>query len=154
MANKSGQQVRIGVLAVVILFLAACGDMSSTSLSTDTQSSELLTEAEQIEFLGRYVNLKSAVTETEFHIVYHDNSGGLVGGPSDWDIRAVMRVEDVGAWADGKTGVDSADFAWADGLLTEGLRPSSQPTYYTNQTTTIAVFEPEKIIYLHAITLP
>jgi hypothetical protein len=65
-----------------------------------------------------------------------------------------MGVEDVGAWADGKTRVDSADFSWADGLLTEGLRPSSQPTYYTNGATTIAVFEPEQIIFFRSTTIP
>lgn len=149
-----GWWVRIGVLVCAILFVAACSSTSTTDLSTDTQSSELATEAEQIEFLGQYVNLKSNVSETEFHIVYHDNSGGLGGGPSDWDIEVVMRVEDVAAWVDGKTRVDSADFSWAEAFLSEGLRPSSPPTYYTNQTTTIAIFEPEQIIFFRSTTIP
>ena len=138
-----------------LLFLAAgCSSRPSADLTTDTKSTELTTEGEKIEFLGRYVTFKSAVSQTVFHIIYYDNSGGLVPGPSDWDIRAVMRVEDVTGWIEGKTVVDSADFSWAEGLLTDELRPTSQPIYYTNQTTTIAVFEPEQIIYFRSTTTP
>ena len=151
-----GLKQRIGLSAVIglaILVLAACSGPTSDR-STDTRSVDLSTEAEQIEFLGRYVNLKSAVSETEFHIVYHDNSGGLVPGPSDWDIRAVMVVDDVAPWIDGKTAVETADFSWADSIVTEGLRPSSQPRYYTNSTTAIAVYEPESIIFFRSSTAP
>ncbi|MFZ0544346.1 MAG: hypothetical protein WAM60_02840 [Candidatus Promineifilaceae bacterium] len=146
--------IRIGILALILLMIACGATTPTPSLSTDTQSSDLATEAEQIEFLGRYVTLKSAVSETEFHIIYHDNSGELVGGPSDWDIEAVMRVADVAAWVDGKTRVDSADFSWAEGFLSEGLRPNSEPVYYTNGTTTIAVFEPEQIVFFRSTTSP
>lgn len=138
----------------VVLLIAACNSTATPDRTTDTKSIELTTETEQIDFLSQYVNLKSGVLETEFHIVYHDNGGGLVPGPSDWDIQAVMMVDDVAAWVDGKTEVETADFSWAEGLLTEGLRPSSQPTYYTNSTTTIAIFEPEQIIFLHSTTTP
>src|SRR5690606_2471586 len=100
------------------------------------------------------VNLKSAVLQTEFHIIYHDNSGGLVPGPSDWDIQAVMLVEDTAPWKEGKTAIDTADFSWAGPFLTDELRPSSQPAYYANQAVTIAVFEPEQIIYFRSTTTP
>ncbi len=141
-------------LFLLIFLAAACSGTPTADLTTDTKSTALATEAEQIEFLSQYVTLKSAVTATEFHIIYHDNSGGLVPGPSDWYIQAVMQVEDVAPWIEGKTQLYSADFTWADALLTEGLRPTSQPTYYTNQTTTIAVFEPEKILFFHSQTTP
>jgi hypothetical protein len=131
-----------------------CASSSSPSRTTDTQSSKLSTEAEQIDFLSQYVILKSNVSETEFHIVYHDNSSGLVAGPSDWNIRAVMRVDDVAAWAEGKTQIDSADFSWAEPLLSDRLRPSSQPTFYVNGPTTIVIFEPEQIVFLRSTTFP
>lgn len=142
------------VLLALILLISSCNSVASPSLSTDTRSSELGTEGEQIAFLGRYVVLKSAVSETAFHIVYHDNSGGLVGGPSDWDIRAVMRVEDVGAWVDGKTRVETADFSWVEGVVTERLRPSGEAVYYSNGTTVIAVFEEERIVFFRSTTMP
>lgn len=141
-------------LLLLIFLAAACSGTPTADLTTDTRSTELSTEVEQIKFLRRYVELQSAVTQTKFHIIYHDNSGGLVPGPSDWNIQAVMQVEDVAPWIDGKTQLDSADFTWADALLTEELRPSSQPTYYTNGATTIAVFEPELIIYFRSTTTP
>jgi hypothetical protein len=146
--------IRLLAIAAVMLSLTSCGRGAAADLTTDTKSADLATEAEQIEFLARYVTLKSAVSQTEFHIIYHDNSGGLVPGPSDWDIRTVMLVEDTAPWIDGKTQIDSADFTWADSLLTDELRPSSPPIYYTNPTTTIAVFEPEQIIYFHSTTTP
>ncbi len=122
------------------------------SRTTDTHSRDLATEAEQLDFLAQYVTLKSAVSATEFHIVYHDNSNGLVPGPSDWDIRAVMRVDDVGAWVEGKEAVDSADLSWANDLLTNDLRPISDPTFYANATVELAVFAAEQIIFLRATT--
>jgi hypothetical protein len=141
-------------LLFLVFLAAACSGSPTADLTTDTKSTALVTEAEQIQFLSQYVTLKSAVTATEFHIIYHDNSGGLLPGPSDWNIQAVMQVEDVAPWIEGKTQLDSADFTWADSFLTDELRPTSQSTYYTSQTTTIAVFAPELIIYLHSTTTP
>jgi hypothetical protein len=131
-----------------------CASSSPPSRTTDTQSSKLSTEAEQIDFLSQYVILKSNVSEAEFHIVYHDNSSGRVPGPSDWNIRVVMRVDDVAAWAKGKTQIDSADFSWAEPLLSDRLRPSSQPTFYVNDSTTIVIFEPEQIVFFRSTTIP
>src|SRR6478735_2242953 len=39
----------------------------------------------------RYLKLRTPVSDAAFHIVYHDNSGGLPG-PSDWSIAAVVKV--------------------------------------------------------------
>ena len=138
-----------------LLIMAGCtgGSIAGVDRTTDTRSTNLATEAEQIEFLGEYVNLKSAVSETEFHIVYHDNSGGMVPGPSDWDVRAVMVVDDVALWIEGKTVVGTADFSWADSMVGEGLRPSGSPQYFSNGSTTIAVYEPENIILFYSTTM-
>jgi len=45
----------------------------------------------------------SEVKDAEYHIIYCDNSGGLVPGPSDWDIRVALKVdpEDILLWTDG-----------------------------------------------------
>jgi hypothetical protein len=99
-----------GVCCVILLLvaLAACGtsgtkDVTSASLTTDTRSAQLATDAEKIAFLHRYITLYSAVEATEFHIVYHDNAGGAVPGPSDWDMRVAVKVApaDVSTWTDG-----------------------------------------------------
>ena len=146
----------VWMLLVLGWIMAGCvgGTVSTADLSTDTRSSDLPSEAVQIEFLGRYVALRSEVSETEFHIVYHDNSDGLVPGPSDWDIKAVMVVDDVAPWMEGKTAVETADFSWVDSMVTERLRPSSSPLFFSNGSTTIAVYEPENIVFFQSTTTP
>ena len=115
------------LLILLSLLLTACSLFSTAPAqadrTTNTQSSDLATEAERLDFLAQYVVLKSPVDAAEFHIVYHDNSGGFVPGPSDWDIRAVMHVTDVVAWTEGKTRVDLFDLSWADDLFSDTLRP-------------------------------
>src|SRR5262245_18839405 len=99
--------------------LAGCGSGGgvSASLTTDTRSAQLATDAEKIAFLRRYVKLSSAVEATEFHIVYHDNAGGRVPGPSDWDIRVALKVApaDVPAWTGGlqERAAAGVDLSWA-----------------------------------------
>jgi hypothetical protein len=153
--KKPDKLKSISGLLLIFILMSACGVTdNASSRTTDTRSSDLGGEAEQINFLGQYVTLRSAVSETEFHIVYHDNSGGLVPGPTDWDIQSVMWVEDVSAWIGDKEMVDSADFSWVESLVDDSVRPSSQPVYYANSSTTIAVFEPEKLIYFRSTTSP
>lgn len=43
-------------------------------------------------FIRRYLELRAAVTDADFHVVFHDNSHGIPG-PSDWSIVAVLRVK-------------------------------------------------------------
>jgi len=61
------------------------------SRTTDTKSTQLNTSAERVAFLSRYFKLRTPVNDAAFHIVFHDNSGGLPG-PSDWSIAAVVKV--------------------------------------------------------------
>ncbi|MEP6296930.1 MAG: hypothetical protein ABJ382_06365, partial [Ilumatobacter sp.] len=83
-------------LAVAGLLLGSgCGasDPVDEDLTTDTTSASISGESEQIDFLDRYVTLPTPVSETEFHIVYQDNSRGVVPGPSDWTIEFAVRVD-------------------------------------------------------------
>src|SRR5262245_8459356 len=82
---------------LLLVALTACGSSgakgeTSQSLTTDTYSAQLTTDAEKIAFLRRYITLYSTVEATEFHIVYHDNAGGAVPAPSDWDMRVALKV--------------------------------------------------------------
>jgi hypothetical protein len=123
---------------LLLVALAACGTPGgvSASLTTDTFSAQFATDAEKIAFLRRYVTLSSPVETTEFHIVYHDNSGGAVPGPSDWDMRVALKVApaDVSAWTSGLQEAEStdADFSWATDLLPNTSRwaRASQPRVY------------------------
>lgn len=78
---------------------------SEPSLTTNTRSHSIPTPAARVEFIGRYVTLRTPVKDAVFHVVYHDNSGGLLPGPSDADIVAALQVEpgDRAKWLDGAT---------------------------------------------------
>jgi hypothetical protein len=102
---------------ILILFLMGC----SKSLTTDTQSSTMNSAAEKITFLKQYAKLPSTPTDVAFHIVYRDNSGGGVSGPSDWDIKfaAIVKDEDISKWTAGFQQFPDAesDFSWAEEIL-------------------------------------
>lgn len=88
-------------VALGVALVAACSSSSppaaSRSLTTDTDSRALPDVAQRLAFLARYLRFKSPVSDAEYIIHYHDNSGGSIPGPSDWDIRAVLQVADDGA---------------------------------------------------------
>jgi hypothetical protein len=87
------------LLMEIFLFNAALAKESS-SLTTDTTSSQFATNKEKIAFLERYLKLPTKVEAAEFHIVYYDNSQGRVPGPSDWDMRVIVKVapENIDRW--------------------------------------------------------
>jgi hypothetical protein len=141
---------------LLLTALAACGAPggASTSLTTDTRSAQFATEAEKIAFLRRYVRLYSPVEATEFHIVYHDNSGGRVPGPSDWDMRVALKVApaDVPAWTGGLRESDGAgaNLSWGIDLFPNEGRwaHTSHPRVYERAGggVLVAAFAPEGIV--------
>ena len=111
-------------------------------------------------FLHRYITLYSAVEATEFHIVYHDNAGGAVPGPSDWDMRVALKVApaDVSAWTNGLQEIDSAgvDLSWGTDLLPDASRwaRTSQPRSISARGwgVIVAAFASEGVILKHIWT--
>jgi hypothetical protein len=69
-------------------------------LTTDTRSNVFVEQEEKMAFLEQYLIMPSEVIDAEYHVIYWDNSGGIVPGPSDWDIRAAFRVAegDIPLW--------------------------------------------------------
>ena len=76
---------------------------SEASRTTDTWSSYFENKDEKLAFLSEYLVMHSEVLDAEYHVVYHDNSGGLIPGPSDWDIKVALKVapERIPLWTDG-----------------------------------------------------
>jgi hypothetical protein len=150
----------IGVCyAMLLVSLAACGIPSaggktSASLTTDTRSTQFATDAEKIAFVHRYITLYSAVEATEFHIIYHDNAGGAVPGPSDWDMRVALKVApaDILAWTSGlqETEGAGADLSWGIDLLPDTSRwaRTSPPRVYERASggVIVAAFASEGVI--------
>ena len=119
------------VLIILIPFLAGCSLNTPYSSSvrgeddrtTDTWSYSFVEREEKLDFLSKYITIFSEIQGAEYHIVYHDNSGGLIPGPSDWDIRVALKVapEDIAKWTDGmkKLVRDQIDLDLWDELKTE-----------------------------------
>jgi len=110
--------------------------------------------AEKIAFLNRYLVTKSAIEAAEFDIDYEDNSGGWVPGPSDWDIKAALKIQprDTILWTEGldRTLNEDEDLSWGVRLLPQGesWRIKSKPQIFTRRDhdVTVAIFEPEGIV--------
>lgn len=85
----------------LVLVLACCSDKKSRT--TDTHSTSLATAKERVAFLCSYTLCPSPVRDAAFHVVYQDNSGGLVSGADDAVIHAVAAISkaDVDKWSRG-----------------------------------------------------
>jgi hypothetical protein len=140
-------------LIVLIASLALVG-CSESSLTTDTYSSRFNSDQQKIEFITKYLKLPTPIETTEFHIVYHDNSG-IVPGPSDWRIQAIIKTSpsNLKLWtAQMQLRVQPINLSWGYNLIPKNehrWKLQSKPKIYqrNNDNTYIAVFEPEGIIF-------
>jgi hypothetical protein len=144
--------------AIIFLLCVAALVACDESLTTHTRSSTFATDAEKVAFLDRYLELCSPVEATEFIIDYWDNSGGAVPGPSDWDIRAAMKVprDLIACWRQGRTRVDTpVDLSWSRELLAEDAtwRTTSTPEVYRDGGSLVAVFEQEGVVVVRMTTM-
>ena len=146
--------------ALLVIFLAAgcLGEAARPNLTTDTQSSQFTTETAKLAFLQRYLKLATPVQAAEFHIIYHDNSGGFVPGPSDWNIRVLLKVApaDIDRWTTGMQPApsDQFDLTWAKAFAAQhpAWTMTSEPEIYQKPGMVLALFRPEKIIFVRMVT--
>ena len=75
------------ILAVVLI--AGCGQ--SGPPTTRTNSSQYATLEERASFLHQYVTFRRTYETLDFDIMYQNN-GGMVPGPSEWDVRLIATV--------------------------------------------------------------
>ncbi len=141
-----------------IRFDALVAANSSPNRSTNTYSKQFATDAEKISFLKRYLLLPSGVEATEFHVVFYDNSGGSVPGPSDWDIQAVLKVapKHLSAWTQNlQVTAQKQDLAWGYRLAQQrGWKLNAAPKVYTMAGKIVAVFEKEGFIFKQLTSTP
>jgi hypothetical protein len=167
-SRKRDRWIFGGVVGLMLLTVAGIGGCQrwgypleanrSLNRSTDTHSSQFATDTDKIQFLKRYLTLPTAVEAAEFHVVYHDNSGGGIPGPSDWDIQAVLKVapQHLSAWTqDAKITSKKQDLAWGYRLAQQrGWKFRSAPKFYTATGKIVAVFEKEGFIFQKVATMP
>jgi len=147
----------VGWSLAVMLF---CACTPSRSLTTNTDSQSLPDKQARLAFLARYLRSKSPIVDAEYVIRYQDNSGGMIPGPSDWDIRAVLQVEGQtsvwhAGWAPCPTqgpsdaGPPGVDTTWAEPLL--GRRAQwqtrrSSPRCYRSAHSVVLVYEEDNLV--------
>jgi hypothetical protein len=149
--------IRLGKIGILLfsLFLFSLGSGCQKSLTTDTPSSQFSSSAQKIAFLSRYAKLPSTPTDVEYQIHYQDNSGGMVPGPSDSDIKlvALVKAEDIPLWTNGFKEVPSSetDFAWTDEILPKESRwaAKGEAKYYRKSTGNgeLAVFSESGLVF-------
>ncbi|TYQ15205.1 UNVERIFIED_CONTAM: hypothetical protein Cloal_1619 [Acetivibrio alkalicellulosi] len=133
---------------------------AEANMTTNTSSSDLNTKDEKLNFLKKYMVLNSEVIDTEFHIIYQDNSGG-VPGPSYWDIKLALKVskDETSKWVNEYEEIPadmiSLDW-WQELYLDDKLwnRPSI-PQYYkrANASSYIVIYKEEGIILKYVTTM-
>jgi hypothetical protein len=132
---------------LTVLFLFNVRAQEQTSLTTDTVSSQFATNQEKIAFLERYLKLPTKIEAAEYHIIYHDNSTGRVPGPSDWDMRVVVKVasEDMLTWLESLTATtEPFDINWVYELAKD-WKLTSTPRFFTGDKRAV-LFEAESVI--------
>lgn len=112
----------------LIVFLSACDEKTR---STDTRSKSIAKASARVAFLCDYLMCPSTPEDAAFHVVYRDNSHGLVPGSDDAVIHAVVKVkaEDVARWSMGceRTRVEARP-PWLDDVLAgTGWAPKTLP---------------------------
>ena len=114
----------------LLVLAAAC--KSNGTRTTDTRSTNIKSKELKLAFLKDYMSGPTVPLDAEFHILFHDNSGSLLSGGSDYDFQAVIRVtpDQTFKWADGCTRYRLEAFPpWAEPLLRgkDGWEINSQP---------------------------
>ncbi len=150
----------IGMALFFVILITIIPNINHKKRTTDTFSSQFTSKEEKIEFLRKYFILNSDILDTEYHILYQDNSGFLPG-PSDWDIKAAVKVreEDINFWLEGYIEADtnSVKLRWWDELNLDSIYWSrwSTPYFYKRKDSSsfLVLYRNEGIILKYITTM-
>ncbi len=149
------QKSKASINLLFVIILPSCNWMNDAdSKTTDQWSRDLQTREERIRFVEKYIRAPSQILDTEFHIIYHDNSTGMVPGPSDWRIVAAFKVnpQDAGKWREGFVKTDGKDAdpgLWRDVFPSDNFwEASSRPEFYRreNAMVYVVIYQKEGIV--------
>ncbi|HEV3191562.1 MAG TPA: hypothetical protein VGY54_13730 [Polyangiaceae bacterium] len=126
----------------------------SASMTTHTRSDSLPTPEERVSFLGRYLHLRSPLHDAAFVIDYHDNSTGLVPGPSDWRVWAGMQLPPgaMSSWLQETRPCEQKPDLELDAIVPATWKVSSEGRCLERGGTTLIAHTPEDILVVFAQT--
>ena len=153
------------MVAIVFIFLWLWSGLSlieKENKTTDTWSYNFTDKEEKLSFLTEYIVAPSEILDAEYHIFFHDNSGGLVPGPSDWDIRVAIKIkpENIFLWTEDfeKTTSAEINLTWWNKLSTDYIlwTDNANVEFYKreNKFSYLVVFKDAGIILKAMSTMP
>ncbi|HQY87329.1 MAG TPA: hypothetical protein PK402_01635 [Tepidisphaeraceae bacterium] len=148
----SAMPIRIFILAMTLLFV---GCKPSGLTTTRSKSSDFKTIAERTKFLNEYVSFRRTYETLDFDIMYQNNNGGMVPGPSDWDVRLVATVpeSELQAWIPaGVSSAPTADTQWMKTVPTT-LDLSGVNEWYVDGTRVVGVDRTKRIIVYRVFSM-
>lgn len=148
-----GRTTACVALALTMLSTAAC--KPSGPPSGKTTSAGITTLAARVKTLHEYVKFQRTYETLDFDIDYHNNGGGLVPGPSDWDIRIVATVpaSQLSDWIPaGATPSSGSDTEWLKTVPT-ALDLSGVTEWYVQGSKTVGLDRARRIVVYRVSTL-
>ncbi len=146
---------RFHILWLAIFVLGCWGNKDKT---THTFSRAFSSTEEKLEFFKSYVSPHSEIKDLDFLIHYKDNSGGSIPGPSDWDIIAIIKIDNdkIPLWIEDMEQLENPPSIQ---LLEKLELPagrweiSSKPVCYASKGKIVFIHKPEKSIILYYSTM-
>jgi hypothetical protein len=145
--ERHGLVGRLGLASLFtgMVLLTGCG--KSGPESTNCTSTGFATLNDRIEYLQRYVKFRRTYETLDFAIQYSDNSGGMVPGPSDWDVRlvAVVPAAEIADWVSVGTPASTSDADWLKSVPTS-LDLSGIKEWYVDGKKIVGVDRAKRIV--------
>lgn len=116
MSTDAGTTAAVLFTAIQLLGCSGTAPGPASAAETSAARSAL---ADRIRFLESYVTFRRGYESLDYDIMYQNNGGGLIPGPSDWDIRliAVVPRAEIDAWIpDGVERIDGLAPGWLKDL--------------------------------------
>lgn len=148
----------IGIILIWLYFNNFSTDTSNEDLSTDTWSTDIKDHDEKIQFLNKYVKCPTEVLDTEYHIIFQDNSKGLVPGPSYWKVTAAIKINtnDIDEWTSDMEEVtkEQIDKNWWSELNINDWSLNDSAAYYKrpNERSYLVVYNEKGILLKYFYT--
>ena len=136
----------IPLLLLAIIYVPGCSGTDRPP-STETASTKFSKLSEKVEFLEQYIKFQRTYEDLDFVISFQNNSGGLVPGPRDWDIRIVAQVPpaELAQWTKGLQPTSSPDIDWL-GVLPGRIDYSGVSAWFQSGSRLVGVDEGNAII--------